>query len=163
MASGNSTFAAAPNNFDEDQWLARVDQQIGSRNRLTGRFFRSFGETPAFLDESNYLSNNVGRTWLNTSTSLTDTHIFSAHVTNRFLRDEYQASDTLRWTKSSHQLSIGGEYGRAADDVTNNFRGNGRFTFNGASSPFTGDSFADFLVGKFNDFTQGAGEYRNTR
>ena len=214
---GNTTFAAAPNNFDEDQWLARVDQQIGSRNRLTGRFFRSFGETPAFLDESNYLSNNVGRTWLNTSTSLTDTHIFSAHVTNqvlfsfnrtdgnnvplyppksfkdlgikiynddkpqwyvsasgywgtlntgdtnRFLRDEYQVTDTLRWTKGSHQLSFGGEYGRAADDVTNNFRGNGRFTFNGPSSPFTGDSVGDFLVGKFNDFTQGAGEYRNTR
>ena len=214
---GNTTFAAAPNNFDEDQWLARVDQQIGSRNRLTGRFFRSFGETPAFLDESNYLSNNVGRTWLNTSTSLTDTHIFTPHITNqvmfsfnrtdgnnvplyppksfkdlginiynddkpqwyvsvsgywgtlntgdtnRFLRDEYQLTDTLRWSKSRHQLSLGGEYGRAADDVTNNFRGNGRFTFNGPSSPFTGDSFADFLVGKFNDFTQGAGEYRNTR
>jgi outer membrane receptor protein involved in Fe transport len=214
---GNTTFAAAPNNFDEDQWLGRVDQQIGSRNRLTGRFFRSFGETPAFLDESNYLANTVGRTWLNTSTSITDTHIFGPHVTNqvlfsfnrtdgnnvpiyppksfkdlgmniynddkpqwyvavtgywgtlntgdtnRFLRDEYQVNDTLRWSKSRHQLSIGGEYGRAADDVTNNFRGNGRLTFNGASSPFTGDSFADFLVGKFNDFTQGAGEYRNTR
>src|SRR5262249_16330431 len=39
---GNTTFAAAPSNFDEDQWLVRMDQQIGTRNRLTGRFFRSF-------------------------------------------------------------------------------------------------------------------------
>ncbi len=215
--SGNTTFAAAPNNFDENQWLIRGDHQIGDRNRLSGRWFRSFGETPAFLDERNYLAQNTGRTWLNSSLSLTDTHVFSANLTNqalfgfnrtdgnnipiyppktfhdlginiynddkpqwyvsvsgywgtlntgdtnRFLRDEYQFTDTLRWTKGAHQVTLGGEYGRGADDVTNNFRANGRFTFNGPSSPFTGDSFADFLVGKFNDFTQGAGEYRNTR
>ena len=214
---GNTTFAAAPNNFNEDQWLVRGDQQIGGKNRLTGRWIRSFGKTPAFLDESNYLSNTVGRTWLNTSVSFTDTHIVNPHVTNqvlfgfnrtdglnipiyppksfkdlginiynddkpqwyvsasgywgtlntgdtnRFLRDEFQINDTLRWTRGNHNLSLGGEYGHAADDVTNNFRANGRFTFNGPSAPFTGDSFADFLIGKFSDFTQGAGEYRNTR
>jgi hypothetical protein len=215
--SGNRTFAAAPNNFDEDQLLARVDQQFTDKNRLTGRWFRSFGETPAYLDPGNYLAQNTGRTWLNTSVSLTDTHTFSATLinqvlfsfnrtdglnepiyppktfsdlgvnvftddkpqwyvavngywgtlntgdTNRFLRDEYQWTDTVRWTLGGHQLSFGGEYGRGADDVTNNFRANGRFTFNGGSAPFTGDSFADFLVGKFSDFQQGAGEYRNTR
>lgn len=215
--SGNTTFAAAPNNFDEDQWLLRGDQQLGDKNRLSVRWYRSYGITPAFLDESNYLSQNTGRTWLNQSESITDTHVFNANVTNqvlfafnrtdgnnvpiyppktfhdlginiftddkpqlyvnvvgywgtlntgdtnRFLRDEYQVTDTLRWTKGAHQISFGGEYGKGLDDVTNNFRANGRFTFNGGSSPFTGDSFADFLVGKFNDFTQGAGEYRNTR
>src|SRR6202022_1202802 len=83
--------------------------------------------------------------------------------TNRFLRDEYQLTDTLRLTKNTPQFSFGGEYGRGIDDVTNNFRANGRFTFNGGSAPFTGDSFADFLIGKFSDLTQGAGENRNTR
>lgn len=214
---GNTTFAAAPNNFDEDQWLVRGDQQIGDKNRLTARWFRSFGETPAYLDEANYLAQNTGRTWLNTSASLTDTHVFGASLTNqvlfsfnrtdgnnvpiyppksfhdlginiytddkpqwyvsvagywgtlntgdtnRFLRDEYQFTDTLRWTRSAHQITIGGEFGRGLDDVTNNFRANGRFTFNGGSAPFTTDSFADFLIGKFSDLTQGAGEYRNTR
>ena len=213
----NTIFAAAPTNFDEDQWLLRGDQQIGDKNRLSVRWYRSYGKTPAFLDESNYFASTVGRTWLNQSESLTDTHVFNSHVTNqvlfafnrtdgnnvpiypfksfrelgvnisnddkpqlyvsvtgywgtlntgdtnRFLRDEYQFTDTLRWTKGAHQISFGGEYGKGLDDVTNNFRANGRFTFNGGSSPFTGDSFADFLVGKFNDFTQGAGEYRNTR
>jgi len=72
-------------------------------------------------------------------------------------------TDTVRWTTGGHQLSLGGEYGRGADDVINNFRANGRYTFNGGSAPFTGDSFGDFLTGKFFDFTQGAGEYRNTR
>ena len=65
--------------------LVRADQQIGNRNRLTGRFFRSFGETPAFLDEANYLAQNTGRTWLNTSVSLTDTHILSPNMTNQVL------------------------------------------------------------------------------
>jgi hypothetical protein len=214
---GNTTFAAAPNNFDEDQWLVRIDQQFSSKNRLTGRWFRSFGDTPAYLDPANYLAQNTGRTWLNTSVSLVDTHTISARLlnqflfsfnrtdglnipiyppksfhdlginiftddkpqwyvsvsgywgtlntgdTNRFLRDEYQLTDTVRWTTSAHQFSVGGEYGRGADDVTNNFRANGRYTFNGGSAPFTGDSFGDFLTGKFSDFTQGAGEYRNTR
>src|SRR5205085_1468104 len=181
-----------------------------------GRWYRSFGETPAFLDPANYLAQNTGRTWMNTSPTITDTHILSPNATNqilfsfnrtdglnvpiyppksfsdlgikianddkpqwyvavtsywgtlntgdtnRFLRDEYQLTDTLRWTKGRHQISTGGEYGRGLDDVTNNFRANGRFTFNG-SAPFTGDAFADFLIGKFSDLTQGAGEYRNTR
>jgi outer membrane receptor protein involved in Fe transport len=215
--SGNTTFAAAPNNFDENQWLVRGDQQIGGNNRLTARWFRSFGETPAFLDPNNYLSQITGRTWLNQSVSVTDTHTFSPTFinqalfsfnrtdgnnvpiyppqsftdlgvnifnddkpqwyvsvqgywgtlntgdTNRFLRDEWQVSDTARWTRGPHQFSFGGEYGRGADDVTNNFRANGRFTFNGGSAPFTGDSFADFLIGKFASMQQGAGEYRNTR
>ena len=215
--SGNTTFAAAPNNFDEDQWLLRGDHQISSNNRLSVRWYRSFGETPAYLDKNNYLANNVGRTWLNQSISVTDTHTFTPTLvnqflfsfnrtdgnnvpiypdktfkdlginiavddkpqwyvavtgywgtlntgdTNRFLRDENQFSDVLRWTKGKHQISMGGEYGHGADDVTNNFRANGRFTFNGGSAPFTGDSFADFLVGKFQTIQQGAGEYRNTR
>lgn len=216
-ASGNTVPIVVPNNFDEDQWMARGDQQIGSNNRLSVRWFRSFGETPAYLDQSNYLAQNTGRTWLNQSVSLTDTHTFSPTVvnqflfsfnrtdgnnvpiypdksftdlgvniytddkpqwyvsvagywgtlntgdTNRFLRDEYQWSDIVRWTKGTHQISFGGEFGRGADDVTNNFRANGRFTFNGGSAPFTGDSFADFLIGKFQSIQQGAGEYRNTR
>src|SRR5260370_26568202 len=214
---GNTVFLSAPVNFDEDQWLLRGDQQLGNSDRLSVRWYRSFGETPAYLNQKNYLENNVGRTWLNHSTSVTDTHIFSPTITNhamfsfnrtdglnvpihppksfadlgikiandnkpqwyasvsgywgtlntgdtnRFLRDEYQASDIVRWTLGRHQISMGAEYGRGVGDVTNNFRANGRFAFNGGSAPFTGDSFADFPVGKFYDFVQGAGEYRNTR
>src|SRR5438128_935217 len=46
---------------------------------------RSHGETPAYLDEANYLSQNTGRTWLNQSACLTDTHIFNPHVTHQVL------------------------------------------------------------------------------
>ncbi|MBI3693928.1 MAG: hypothetical protein HY238_03680 [Acidobacteria bacterium] len=82
--------------------------------------------------------------------------------TNTFYRDEYQFSDTIRWTRGRHQLTFGGEYGKGFGDIVNNFRADGRFSFNG-SAPFTGESLADLMVGKFQNFTQGIGEYKNTR
>jgi hypothetical protein len=82
--------------------------------------------------------------------------------TNQFLRDEYQLSDTVRWTRGPHEIATGFEYSYGKGDIVNNFRANGRFTFsNGA--PFTGDALADFMIGKFSSFEQGIGEYKNTR
>ena len=49
--------------------------------------------------------------------------------TNQFLRDEYQVSDTLRWTRARHELATGFEYSYGVGDIVNNFRANGRFTF----------------------------------
>ncbi len=82
--------------------------------------------------------------------------------TNQFLRDEYQVSDTVRWTKGRHEVATGFEYSYGKGDIVNNFRANGRFTFSGAA-PFTGDALSDFLIGKFSSFEQGIGEYKNTR
>ena len=55
-------------------WFAAISSR--QPNRLTGRWFRSYGETPAYLDPGNYLAQNTGRTWLNQSVSLTDTTHF---------------------------------------------------------------------------------------
>ena len=82
--------------------------------------------------------------------------------TNQFFRDEFQVSDTLRWTKGGHEVAMGGEYSYGVGDIVNNFRGNGRYTFSGGA-PFTGDALADFFLGKFSQFEQGVGEYKNTR
>ena len=82
--------------------------------------------------------------------------------TNQFLRDEYQVSDTVRWTKGRHEIATGFEYSYGKGDIVNNFRANGRYTFSGAA-PFTGDALADFMIGKFSSFEQGIGEYKNTR
>ncbi len=82
--------------------------------------------------------------------------------TNQFFRDEFQISDTLRWNSGRHQLALGGEYSYGVGDIVNNFRGNGRYTFSGAA-PFTGDALADFFLGRFSQFEQGVGEYKNTR
>lgn len=214
--SGNRIFTAAPNNYNDHQNLIRIDHQITATNRISGRYWNSAAETPAYLNPNNYLEVTVGRTWLNRSVSLTDTQSFGSsltnqlffsfnrtdgnnvpiypdrsiaslgsryfndskpqwHVTvvgyfgtlntgdtNQFLRDEYQFGDTVRWTKGRHQLTFGGEYGRGIGDVVNNFTANGQWNFN-AQAPFTGDSLADFLIGRFNTLRQGIGEYRRTR
>lgn len=82
--------------------------------------------------------------------------------TNTFFRDEFQIVDTVRWTTSRHELAAGVDYSYGKGDIVNNFRANGRYTFN-SSAPFTGDALADFLIGKFQQFEQGIGEYKNTR
>jgi hypothetical protein len=82
-ASGNQIFTAAPNNYDDNQFLVRIDHQITATNRITGRYWNSYAETPAFLNPANYLEVTVGRTWLNRSTSITDTQVFGANITNQ--------------------------------------------------------------------------------
>jgi Carboxypeptidase regulatory-like domain/TonB-dependent Receptor Plug Domain len=88
--------------------------------------------------------------------------LLDTNDTNSFFREEYQFNDTLRWTKSKHQLSMGAEYGHGLGDINNDYRANGYFTFDG-SAPFTGDALADFQIGKFYNLQQGVGEYKNTR
>ncbi len=215
-ASGNTISFATVSNYDDDQVLIRGDHQASSKNRVSGRFWRSWAEQPGALDPRNYLTAVGARKWLNYSTTVTDTHVFSATLinsflfsynhtngpvlpiypeksltalgvkmynddkpqyhltvngyfgtlntgdTNDFFRDEYQYSNTLRWSRGRHQISLGGEYGRGLNDVVNNFRANGQFSWNG-SAPFTGDALADFFVGKFAALVQGIGEYKNTR
>lgn len=215
-SSGNRIFTAAPNNFNDHQNLVRIDHQITSSNRISGRYWDSAAETPAFLNPTNYLEVTVGRTWLNRSVSITDTQVIGANITNQlffsfnrtdghnapiypdqsiaslgsnyynddipqwhvtvagyfgtlntgdtnqFLRDEYQVGNTVRWTKGRHSFTFGGEYGRGIGDVVNNFTANGQWNFN-SQAPFTGDSLADFLIGRFNTLRQGIGEYRQTR
>ncbi len=214
--SGNTITTAAANNFDDDQFLVRIDHQISQNNRLTGRYWDSYAVTPGILTPDNYLEQTTGRTWLNRSINLTDTHTFGASVMNQvmfaftrmdghnepilpaasiaslgsnyyndpkpqwhvtvagyfgtlntgdanvFLRDEYTFTDTLRVTTGRHSFAFGGEIGRGIGDVRNNFRASGQWNFNG-SAPFTGDSLADFMLGRFNSLRQGIGEYRDTR
>jgi outer membrane receptor protein involved in Fe transport len=82
--------------------------------------------------------------------------------TNQFNRDEFQIVDTVRWTKGRHDLATGIDYTYGRGDIVNNFRGNGRYTFNNAAG-YTGNAMADFLLGNFQQFEQGVGEYKNTR
>lgn len=81
--------------------------------------------------------------------------------TNQFNRREIQIVDTVRMTMDKHEVALGIDYSYGTGDIVNNFRANGRYTFNGAA-PFTGDSLADFMIGKFQSFEQGIGEYKNT-
>ena len=214
--TGNAISYSTVQNYDDDQILVRGDHQLTAKNKISGRYWKSWAAQPGSLDPANYLSVSDNRLWFNKSVSVTDTHIFSPTVVNSFLfsynhtngpvapiypaksftdlgvkmyndkqaqyyltvanywgtlntgdtndffRDEYQLSNTVRWSKGRHQITLGGEGGWAIGDVVNNFRANGQFSFNG-SAPFTGDSLADYFVGKFSTLSQGIGEYKNTR
>ncbi|HEU0119721.1 MAG TPA: carboxypeptidase regulatory-like domain-containing protein [Bryobacteraceae bacterium] len=213
--SGNTIFTAAPNNSNDDQVLARGDHAFSDRNRISGRYYRSWASASAFLNPANYLERNSGGQWINESVSITDTHSFTPTLinqalfsftrtdgffappqpdkslaslglnyyndpiikwdidiagyfrvdtgdTNSFPRKEFQYLDTLRWSKGKHQITMGGEYSHGSNDIVNNFRANGQWSFNG-SAPFTTDALADFLIGRFNSLTQGIGEYKGTR
>ena len=214
--SGNTIQVAPPNAYRDDQTLIRGDQQLGSKNRLSGRFWRSLASQPGLLNPSNYFENTTPRHWNNTSVTITDTHIVGPTLTNQFLfsynhtngdavpvyppkgikdlgsnyynddkpqvyitvvgywgtmntgdtndfiRKEYQFSDTMRWSKGKHQITMGGEFNRGLGDIINNFRANGQWNFNG-TAPFTTDSLADYFLGKFNTLAQGVGEYKKTR
>jgi hypothetical protein len=208
-----TTIVPTPNN--DHQTMIRGDHQINSANRLSGRYYRSWAESPAFLNPANLLEQSSGGKWFNESIVITDTHTLSASVvnqalfsinrtngyfepvqpsrslkdlginyhndplikwdvniagyfrintgdTNGFPRRELQFLDTVRWTRGKHNFSLGGEYGRGQNDIINNFRANGVWDFNGAAQ-FSGESLADFMLGKFNSLTQGIGEYKNTR
>lgn len=213
-ASGRiSTIVPTP--LNDHQIMARGDHQISQSNRISGRYYKSWAESPAFLNPRNLLEQTSGGKWFNESISITDTHTLSPRLlnqalfsisrtngyfeplqptrsltdlgiryyndpiikwdvnvagyfrintgdTNGFPRRELQFLDTLRWTSGKHNLTFGGEYGRGRNDIINNFRANGVWDFNGAA-PFTTDSLADFLIGRFNSLTQGIGEYKNTR
>ncbi len=82
--------------------------------------------------------------------------------TNNFIRDEFQAGNTTRWTKGRHNLVLGGEYHRARGDVVNNYRAQGQFRWQ-HNAGYTGYDLADFLVGKFERLVQGIGEFKTTR
>jgi outer membrane receptor protein involved in Fe transport len=84
-AGGNTITTAAAQNFDDRQVLLRFDHQITQDNRLTVRYWDSFAETPGVLNPQNYLETTVGRTWLNRSINVTDTHVFGPKVINQFM------------------------------------------------------------------------------
>jgi len=91
--------------------------------------------------------------------------------TNQFFRDEYQGIDTMRYSRGNHQMAFGGEYVRGTDNNINNYQQNPIYTFTQSSytpnpntvATSTGNSFADYLLGRFSAYKQGGGEFKNTR
>ncbi|HEY1463663.1 MAG TPA: carboxypeptidase regulatory-like domain-containing protein [Terriglobales bacterium] len=67
--------------------------------------------------------------------------------------DDYQLRDDISWTKGAHQLKMGASWAiyKKTQDAFANTQGN--FNFNGS---FTGDDFADFLLGYAQQYTEDA-------
>ena len=71
---------------------------------------------------------------------------------------DMQWADTATLIRGRHELKLGGEILRSANDIKNHFRTMGLFTFNGSLS---GNAMADFLLGDVYQFWQGGGEYKS--
>jgi hypothetical protein len=67
--------------------------------------------------------------------------------------DDYQLRDDISWTKGAHQLKMGASWAiyKKTQDAFANTQGN--FNFNGS---FTGNDFADFLLGFAQQYTEDA-------
>lgn len=213
--SGRQIVTTGLSNYDDNQYLAKIDQQIHSNIRLSGHAFWSRAHSPGNLTPNDYYEETDIRDWRNTSyvgnvqwiirpnllnetiagynkTDGPASHVYpdknwndlgvpitldqysqfylqfqsissmNTGDTNNFIRDETQFGDTVRWAIGRHNLTFGGEYHYARGDVVNNYRAQGRFYFN-KTAPYTGYDVADFLIGRFSEFIQGAGEFKNTR
>ena len=81
--------------------------------------------------------------------------------TNTFNRKEIQFANATRISLKNNYISFGGDYSFSTNDIVNNFRANGQWTFQN-SAGFSGNALADFIQGKFQTFVQGVGEYKST-
>lgn len=143
------------------QWIAgptALNQTIFSYNRMEG-------PSNQVLPSKNWNDLGVGITldeFTQYHTTFQTIRGPNTGDTNNFLRDEYQFSNTTRLTKGRHSLTFGGEWGHGIGDIVNNFRAQGRFRWR-HSAGYTGLDIADFMLGRFERFQQGIGEFKNTR
>lgn len=70
---------------------------------------------------------------------------------------EYELSDVFTAIKGRHNMRMGGTYRPGSEDIDNGFFVVGRYVFNGT---YTGDTVADFLLGKASEFDYGQGRTR---
>ncbi|MBI2686860.1 MAG: TonB-dependent receptor [Acidobacteria bacterium] len=83
--SGNRVFTSAPNNVDDSQVLVRGDHAFSDRNRISGRYYKSWASSPAYLNQKNVLEQTSGGKWFNESVSVTDTHTVTPNIVNQLL------------------------------------------------------------------------------
>lgn len=85
-APGQNTISfALPNNLDDDQFLVRIDHDISSKHRITGRFFTSQANQEGFLAPGDYFSALPGAVWRNTTVVGSDTYTISPALVNQAL------------------------------------------------------------------------------
>jgi len=66
----------------------------------------------------------------------------------------YQVRDDLSWTKGAHQLKFGGSWSLYKKKQQLFGTTQGAFTFEGNNSSYTGNSFADFLLGTASSYQE---------
>jgi hypothetical protein len=94
------------------------------------------------------------------SLAVTGFFSFGDNPIARFTRNNFTASDDVRWVRGKHSMAFGVHAEISRIDVDNRFQRNGSFGF---TSDVTNYAMASFLLGNVNSFRQGAGEFRNNR
>jgi hypothetical protein len=77
-----------------------------------------------------------------------------------FDRGDFTIRENLTWIRGAHEFHFGGEAVRVSNHITNTYRMDGNFTFNGQLS---GDGLADFMLGRASQFVQGGGEFKDLK
>ncbi len=80
-----------------------------------------------------------------------------------FTDTTYSVSDALTWTHGRHNWKLGGGLSAFQNNTLFAFTVNGQFVFAGSSGFFSGNSFADFLLGLPVQYTQSANAASNIR
>jgi len=70
--------------------------------------------------------------------------------------DVSTASETVMWSKGSHELQFGGSWAYVHFPKGTDYLTGGSFTF---SSQLSGNNLADFILGQAGSFTQGGGQW----
>src|SRR6266704_1542662 len=64
-SGGNRVFYAIPNPVDDHQVTVRGDHSFSDKNRISGRYYKSWASSPPFLDQKNVLAQTSGGNWYN--------------------------------------------------------------------------------------------------
>ena len=94
-ATGTTIQYGTPNRLFDHQFLAKLDEQTGDRNRLSGRIYRAWANSQAYLNPANILASNVGGDWYDLSTAVADTYTISPSMVNEALFS-YNRTDGYR-------------------------------------------------------------------
>jgi hypothetical protein len=77
-----------------------------------------------------------------------------------WISTNYQLSEQINWIRGAHQVAFGVTAQNSRLNSFGNFSRNGNFTFNGQN---TGNSLADFMLGRPSSFTQNNGQIGDER
>lgn len=80
-----------------------------------------------------------------------------------FIDNTYSLSDSLTWTQGRHNWKFGGGLSAFQNNTVFAFTVNGQFVFVGPGGFFSGNSFADFLLGLPLQYTQSANAASDVR
>ncbi len=97
--NGNNYSVTPSNHNDVWQYLGRIDQNFGDKDRAFFRFGQYSPNSPATPDIPNKANSTTASGWVDTQAVLSDTHVFSPTVVNDF---------RFGWVQEDNYSSAGG-------------------------------------------------------